>query len=102
MIIQSPLRKWFVCIPANSLREGWWDAVTVIVWGATVKLLATDNQIQGHFKQIIEEGVNVSVCRSCAEQLEVLEKIEKLGIEHKYWGAPLTDILNSEHKLITI
>lgn len=87
---------------SRSIQEGWWDEVTVIVWGATVKLLASDNHIQTRIKQIIKDGVKVSVCRSCAEQLKVLEAIEKLGIEHKYWGSPLTDILNSEHKLITI
>ena len=92
-----------VCMySSRSIQEGWWEKVTIIVWGATVTFLASDKHIQGRIKQIIADGVKVSVCRSCAEQLDVIEEIEALGIEHKYWGAPLTEIIKSGQKLITV
>ncbi|MDC7224692.1 MAG: DsrE family protein, partial [Spirochaetales bacterium] len=86
----------------NALREGWWEGITIIVWGATVQYLATDEKIQQRIKEISAQGVHVSVCRSCAEQLGVTDRIEELGVELKFWGASLTEILQSDRKLITI
>ncbi len=95
--------KNMVCMySVNSIKRKWWDAVTVIVWGATVKLLAEDESIQKEIKRIISEGVHVSVCRACSEELGVLNKLEDLGFELRYMGDPLTQILKNNSKLLTI
>ncbi len=86
----------------NSMLRGWWDNVTVIVWGATAKLLAENETIQEHFKMAGQAGVRFSACVACARQLGVAEKLEELGVEVIPWGEPLTNILQNGEKLITI
>ena len=86
----------------NSLINGWWEKVTLIVWGATAKLVSEKAVIQAKTKQALEEGVHITACKACADQLDVSNDLEKLGIEVKYWGDPLTKILKNDEKLLTI
>jgi hypothetical protein len=86
----------------NSLLKGWWEKVTLIIWGATTKLVNEDETIQLLVKKAQEVGVHVSACKACAEQLEATDTLERLGVEIVYWGVPLTDILTNDEKLITI
>lgn len=86
----------------NSLIHGWWDKVTLIVWGAPAKLVSEDDTIQEKVKEAMEAGVHITACKACADQLGVTEALENLDIEVKYWGIPLTEILKSEETLLTI
>ncbi len=86
----------------NSLIHGWWEKVTLIVWGATTKLVAEDEGIQKLVAKALEAGVHISACKACADQLGVTETLEKLNIEVIYWGIPLTEILTNDEKLLTI
>jgi len=86
----------------NSLLYGWWEKVTLIVWGATAKLAAEDVGIQEKIREALEAGVHITACKACADQLGVTEVLEKLKIEVKYWGDPLTKILKAEEALLTI
>jgi len=86
----------------NSLIKGWWEEVTLIIWGATAKLVSENTDIQEKIKEALDAGVHVTACKACADQLGVTERLEKLNIEVKYWGIPLTEILTTEEKLLTI
>jgi hypothetical protein len=86
----------------NSLLKDWWEEVTLIIWGAPAKLVSEDENIQKMVKKALEAGVHVTACKACADQLGVTETLEKLNIEVKYWGAPLTEILKNNEKLLTI
>ncbi len=86
----------------NSMLNHWWDNVTVIIWGATVKLISENETIQEHYKMARHAGVKFSACISCAEQLGVVEKLHELEIEAIPWGEPLTAIIQNGEKLITI
>ena len=86
----------------NSMRKGWWDEVTVIVWGATAKLAAENETIQEHLKIAQHAGVKFSACIACAIQLGVAEKLKALDIEVMPWGEPLTNILQNGEALITV
>ncbi len=86
----------------NSLIYGWWEKVTLIIWGASTKLVSEDDNIQRMIKEALEAGVHITACKACADQLGVTEALEKLHIEVKYWGVPLTEILRNEEKLLTI
>lgn len=86
----------------NSKLRQWWDEVTVIIWGATVKLVAESKSVQDEIAILNNVGVHVSACIACAEQLGVKEKLQDLGIEVKPWGEPLTEILKQNKKLLTI
>jgi hypothetical protein len=86
----------------NSLLKGWWEKVTLIIWGATAKLVSEDDNIQKLIKKALKAGIHITACKACADQLGVTETLEKLNIEVKYWGIPLTEILKNDEKLLTI
>jgi len=58
--------------------------------------------MQKKIKEALDAGVHITACKACADQLGVTEALERLKIEIKYWGAPLTEILASEERLLTI
>ncbi|BBO77201.1 hypothetical protein DSCW_46180 [Desulfosarcina widdelii] len=86
----------------NSLAQGWWEKVTLIVWGATPKLVAEDAAMQAKIKEAQQAGVHVTACKACADQLGVTQTLLDLQIEVKYWGQPLTDLLKNNERLLTI
>lgn len=86
----------------NSKIHHWWDEVIVIIWGATAKLAAEDDTIQEYIKMAQQVGVQFSACEACARQLGVVEKLKAMDIEVKYWGEPLTELLQADAKLLTI
>ena len=86
----------------NSLVHGWWEKVTLIIWGAPAKLVSEAVAIQKKIKEALDAGVHVTACKACADQLGVTEALENLQIEVKYWGQPLTEILKNNEPLLTI
>ena len=86
----------------NAFKRGWWKKVTIIVWGATTQLVSENEAIQKNIRDMLSAGVAVSACKACADQLGVTEALESVGIEVKYWGEPLTDLLKKDEKLLTI
>jgi hypothetical protein len=86
----------------NSLIHGWWEKVTLIIWGAPTKLVTEDANIQGKIKEALDAGAHITACKACADQLGVTETLEKLQIEVKYWGLPLTEVLRNNEPLLTI
>ena len=86
----------------NAKLHSWWEEVTVIIWGATAKLVGENAEVQEKIKTAMEAGVEFSACKACAKELGVVKGIEAQGIEVKYWGEPLTEIIKSGAKLITI
>ncbi len=86
----------------NSKKKGWWKEVTLIIWGASAKLAGTNKTVQQKLTALSKSGVQVTACRACAEDLGVDFTLENIGVEVKYWGHPLTQVLKSGAKLITI
>ncbi|MDJ0623405.1 MAG: DsrE family protein [Desulfocapsaceae bacterium] len=86
----------------NSKRRGWWEEVTIIIWGAPTLLAAQDTELQEKIEEAKLEGVHLSACKACADQLGVTDKLTDLGIEVIYWGDPLTKLLKNDEKLLTI
>lgn len=94
--------KMVMMYATNSMLNQWWKEVTVIIWGATAKLVAENAMIQGKIKIATHAGVRFSACKACSDQLGVTETLTELGIEVKYWGEGLTDILKERKNLLTI
>ncbi len=86
----------------NSLKYQWWKEVTLIIWGASAMLAGNDFVVQQEIKELSEAGVHITACKGCADNLSLSGAFEKMGIEVKYWGTPLTRILRSKAKLITV
>jgi hypothetical protein len=79
----------------NSKTSKWWNDVCLVVWGPSAKLLSEDRELQDYVKKMIAAGVVVQACKACADMYGVSDTLTKLGIDVKYMGKPLTDMLKS-------
>jgi len=61
--------KMVMMYATNSMLHHWWDEVTVIIWGATAKLVADNAMLQEKIKLARHAGVNFTACKACADQL---------------------------------
>lgn len=86
----------------NAKKNGWWDDITLIVWGPSAKLLSEDTELQDYMKRIMEAGVEVRACKGCADQYGVSEKLEALGITVLYIGKEFTDYMKEGYQILTI
>ena len=86
----------------NSKLYNWWKEVTLLIWGASSKLVSDDKEIQKYVEELIKNGVRVIACKQCVENLDIVEKLEKQNIEVFYTGEFLSDWLKSNRKIITI
>jgi len=73
--------------------SGWFDEVTLIVWGPSSRLLAADKDLQRKLKEMQDDGVVLQACIVCADSYGVTEKLRELGIEVKSMGRPLSDLV---------
>ena len=94
--------KMVMMYATNSMLNHWWKEVTVIIWGATAKLVSENAVIQEKIKLAQQVGVKFSACKACADQLGAADALNTLGIETIFWGVGLTDILKGEDKLLTV
>ena len=94
--------KMVMMYATNSMLSKWWESVTVIIWGATAKLVAENEQIQTRIRLAQQAGVKFSACKACTDQLGTTDVLLGLGIEVIYWGEDLTKILKNGEKLLTI
>jgi hypothetical protein len=85
----------------NARTQKWFDEVTLIVWGPSARLLASDKDLQAAVKAMQADGVKVQACQACAEMYGVAEPLRKAGIEVRYMGKPLTDMLKQGWKVLT-
>jgi hypothetical protein len=85
----------------NAKTQGWFDEVTLIVWGPSSKLLAEDPELQTEVARMAEAGIELVACKACADSYGVSEALEGIGIEVKYMGQPLTEMLKGDWKVLT-
>ena len=86
----------------NSKINEWWQAVNVIIWGASAKLVGNDTQVQTEIIEMINHGITVEACKDCCDNFGVTDKLITLGINVRYMGKPLTDYIKSGEKILTI
>ena len=85
----------------NAKKRGWWEEIRFLVWGPSAKLLSEDKELQDGIKQMEEAGVELVACKACADLYGVSDKLEALGVDVKYMGVPLTEMLKSDWTTIT-
>jgi hypothetical protein len=85
----------------NAKNRGWWNEIRFLVWGPSAKLLSEDAELQDYIKKMKEEGVELLACKACSDSYGVSDKLEELGVEVKYMGVPLTEMLKSDWETIT-
>lgn len=85
----------------NSMKNGWWDEVNIIIWGSSTRLSGEDEEIQKELQMLMKNGVTIEACKACADKIKVSSILKDLGIEVKYMRK-LTGIIKRDEKLITI
>lgn len=85
----------------NAKRRTWFDEVQLIVWGPSSKLLSVDEELQAAVAEMSEAGVELVACKACSDSYGVSEKLEELGVEVKYMGVPLTEMLKGDWVVVT-
>ena len=86
----------------NSLANGWWEEVTLVIWGGSTQLVSENEAIQQRVKEAMDAGVYVTACKGCSDQLGVSEQLEALGVDVQYLGVALSNVLKNDEKLLTI
>jgi hypothetical protein len=84
----------------NSKLNGWWDKVTLIVWGNATQLLKENDELKHLAKEALEHGVHLTACKKCADDLGATSILESIGVEVIYWGEPLTKLLKEGKKIL--
>jgi len=85
----------------NSKKYGWWDDITLVVWGPSAKLLSEDKELQDYIKRIKDAGIVIKACKGCSDMYGVSKHLEDMGIIVKYMGE-LTDYLKEGRKILTL
>ena len=78
-----------------SKKNNWWDEVKLVVWGPSSLLLSVDKELQDYIQKMKEEGVLLEACKACSDMYGVSDKLTALGIDVKYMGKPLTEMLKT-------
>ena len=85
----------------NAKKRDWWGQVRFVVWGPSSKLLSEDQELQKGIKEMLDAGVEIQACKACADMYGVSDKLASLGIEVKYMGVPLTNMLKDGWATLT-
>ena len=85
----------------NAKRRGWFENVTLIVWGPSAELLSRDAALQARIHEMINDGVVIEACRACADSYGVSDDLSALSIDVKYMGVPLTSMLKEGSHVLT-
>ena len=85
----------------NSKLKEWWQTVDLVIWGPSAKLVSEDSELHDYLRRMADSGVNLLACKACTDSYGVSEALESLGVDVKYMGVPLTELLKNDEKIIT-
>lgn len=86
----------------NALRGGWWERVRLIAWGPAQKTLLADQGLQAELRVLADLGVELLACQKCADNYGHTDALRALGVDVQYTGAPLTEMLKTGWKVLTV
>ena len=99
---ETTIKNMLFMYAKNAKIHHWFSEVKIIIWGASAYLLASNKSIQDELKDVVHAGVEAVACLACSENLGVTQLIKGLGIELKYVGEELSELLKSDAKILTI
>jgi hypothetical protein len=92
-----------VCLYAhNALLKGWMDDVEVLVWGASQRLIAEDEEVRVKVEMMARDGVKIVACLKCADTMNVTSSLESCGVSVYYTGELLSDWINSGETIVSV
>ena len=77
----------------NAKKNSWWENIRFLIWGPSSKLLSEDKELQQELQKMKEAGIELLACKACADRYGVSEALQGMGIEVKYMGVGLTEML---------
>ncbi|HDR50919.1 MAG TPA: DsrE family protein [Mariniphaga anaerophila] len=83
-------------------NNGWFNEVTIIIWGPSAKMVAENLKIQEKLKAMQNDGVEIRACIACATAYGVVDDLKNLNFEVKGMGKPLTEYLKSDAKILSL
>jgi hypothetical protein len=86
----------------NSKLNGWWDRVTILIWGPSARLAVEDEEISVRLTRMAKEGIMLEACKACSDVMDVSEDLKKLGVVVKYSGEEMTEYLKGDCKVLSI
>ncbi|WP_029897561.1 DsrE family protein [Desulfohalovibrio reitneri] len=85
----------------NGLRKQWWKRVRLMIWGPSQELLCVDRRLRDGLAEAQEAGVECMACRNCSDHYGLTGQLRDLGVEVLYTGQPLSEMLQSDWKVLT-
>ena len=86
---------------ASTPRFGWWQDITLVIWGPSAKLLSFDKELQDYVIKMKKAGVTLEACKACADMYEVSDELAALGVDVKYMGDVLTGYIKEGRHVLT-
>ena len=86
----------------NSLLKNWWADVSLIIWGPSGPLLVGDAELQKELKELKKAGVELLACKACSDRYGISDTLIELGVDVKYMGEPLTQLLKAGTSVLTV
>ena len=99
---ETAFDKMVAMYARNAKINGWWNEITVLIWGSTARLAAQSELAELRIRELVQVGVSVVACKSCSDSLGTTEKLQAMGVDVRYLGEELTRILKSDEKLLTV
>ncbi len=85
----------------NSKLKGWWDEVTLLVWGASTRLLAEDSEVQDYLRTLQEAGVKAIACKVRRKPWR-RRSLKAWGCRVFYTGQYLTEKIQAGEKILSV
>lgn len=85
----------------NAKLNGWWENLTLLIWGASTELITKDAVLQEKLKEMQETGIRTIACKACAAQFGLVEEVEALGVEVFHTGEFLTQWIKAGNNVLT-
>ena len=79
--------------PLTLVKNKWMDEVKVIVYGPSEKLAAYDAEVQEKLKELQENGIEVMICKYCADKMGITSILEEAGFNVFYVGTTISQLL---------
>lgn len=98
---EAALNMAFMYAKNSKLRK-WWSNVSLIIWGPSGPLLVGDAELQKELQAMKEAGVELLACKACSDRYGVSDALIGLGVDVKYMGEPLTQILKAGTAVLTV
>ena len=81
----------------NAKKRGWWQNVTLLVWGPSQKLAVENQHVREELARLQGAGVVLEACKACSDRYGVSDELAACSIDVKYMGEPLTAYIKEAH-----